>query len=204
MTERTFQRLLVMGDSIAVGTGDPVPGYPDRSWADQLVSALRPRAYLNLGHYGARAAEIRAGQLGPALAWRPDLAVVAAGGNDAIRRSFVRPAAQESVAAELDRMVGELSTAGALVVTFGCLDLGRTSLVPAAQRPDISHRLRVLDRITEEVTARHGGVHVCFLDHPAVDDSMFSADGLHANRRGHALIATEVLQALGRRRALVG
>lgn len=193
-----------MGDSIAVGTGDPVAGYPDRPWAEQLVSALQPEAYLNLGHYGARAAQIRAGQLAPALAWRPDLAVVAAGGNDAIRRSFVQPAAQESVAAELDHMVGALCAAGALVVTFGCMDLGRTSLVPAPQRPAISHRLRLLDRLTEEVTARHGGVHVCFLDHPAVDDTVFSTDGLHANRRGHALIVIEVLQALGWPRALAG
>ena len=204
MTQFPFRRLLVMGDSIAAGAGDPVDGYPDRSWADQLASALGGVAYLNLGHHGARAGEIRANQLGTALAWRPDLAVVAAGANDAIRRSFVRPEVQESVATDLDRMVGDLSEAGALVVTFGCMDLGRTTFVPPEQRPDISRRLRALDRLTEEITLRHGGVHVCFLDHPAVGDEVFSTDGLHANRRGHALIVTEVLAALAGRFAPVG
>jgi hypothetical protein len=48
-----------MGDSIAAGLCDPVPGYGDRSWADRLAAALAPTAYLNLGHVGARAAEIR-------------------------------------------------------------------------------------------------------------------------------------------------
>ena len=104
-----------------------------------------------------------------------------------------------SGASEIDAQVSDLSAAGALVVTFGCMDLGRTRFVPTDQGPGLSGRLRVLDRLTEAVTDRHGGVHVCFLDHPAVGDDMFSADGLHANRRGHALIVTEVLAALRRR-----
>lgn len=193
-----WRRLLVMGDSIAVGTGDPVDGFPDRSWAEQLVDVLGRPEYLNLGQYGARAAEIRAGQLARACEFRPDLAVVAAGANDAIRRSFDDPAAQAAVATELTRMVGALHDAGALVVTFGCFDLGRTTFAPPEQRDGISRRLRALGRLTEAITARYNGVYVSFLDHPAAGDHLFSADGLHANRRGHALIAAEVVAALTR------
>jgi hypothetical protein len=64
--EQAFRRIAVLGDSIAVHRGDPVDGYPTQTWAERLVLALAPDAYLNLGVHGARAAEIRAGQLAPA------------------------------------------------------------------------------------------------------------------------------------------
>jgi hypothetical protein len=124
-----WRRLVVMGDSIAAGIGDPVKGYLDRGWADRLAAALAA-AYLNVGRAGAHAIEVREGQLGRALAFGPDLAVVAAGANDAFRRSFAAPA----VEAELERIVSALSDAGSLVVTFGCFDLGRTSFLPPERR----------------------------------------------------------------------
>jgi lysophospholipase L1-like esterase len=188
-----WRRLLVMGDSIAAGIGDPVEGYLDRGWADRLAAALAA-AYLNLGRAGAHAIEIREGQLGQALAFGPDLAVVAAGANDAFRRSFAAPA----VEAELERIVSALSDAGSLVVTFGCFDLGRTSFLPPERRAGLSERLHDLGRLTEEICRRHGGVHVDFLRHPALDDRLLSADGLHINRRGHAIVAAEVIRSLSR------
>ena len=45
---------------------------------------------LNLARRGLLASEVREHQLAPALAFRPDLAIVAAGGNDALRRSLRR------------------------------------------------------------------------------------------------------------------
>jgi lysophospholipase L1-like esterase len=187
-----------MGDSIAAGVGDPVPGYVDLPWADQLAGALGCR-YLNLGRHGARASEARAGQLVPALAFRPDLAIVAAGANDALRRSFDDPAARAAVATELGRIVTALHDGGALVVTFGCFDLGRTSTLPLGDRAAVSVRLRELGRLTETISVRHGGIHVDFLDHPDFSDALMSSDGIHVNRRGHALILAEVLRALRQR-----
>ena len=49
-----WRRLLVMGDSIAAGIGDPVQGYLDGGWADRLAAALAA-AYLNVGRAGAHA-----------------------------------------------------------------------------------------------------------------------------------------------------
>jgi lysophospholipase L1-like esterase len=190
-----WQRLLVMGDSIAAGNGDPVDGYLDRSWADRLAAALGlagQTAYLNLGHVGAHAAEIRQWQLARALAFGADLALVVGGANDAFRRSFEASA----VEADLAHIVGTLSEAGALVVTFGCFDMGRTSFLPPDRRRGLSERLHILGRLTETAGRRHGGVHVDFLRHPAFSDALLSADGLHINRRGHAVVATEVIRSL--------
>jgi lysophospholipase L1-like esterase len=191
-----WRRLVVMGDSVASGIGDPLPGYPDRPWAATLAAALDdrrgPPGYRNLGTPGARTAEVRSRQLAPALAFGPDLAVLACGGNDAIRRSF-DPGA---VAADLDAMAAALAEQGALVVTFGYLDIGRTGLVPPERRAGLSARLRTLRDITERITRRHGGVQVDLFDHPETGDEIFSADQLHPNRRGHALVARETVRAL--------
>ncbi|MGE5155876.1 MAG: SGNH/GDSL hydrolase family protein, partial [Betaproteobacteria bacterium] len=176
-----------MGDSIAAGIGDPAPGYVDRSWPERLTHALHVvgrelPAYLNLGEVGARTAEIRRRQLRRALAFGPDLAIVTAGINDAFRRSFTAA----EVEAELDAIVGPLTGAGALVVTFGCFDMSRTSFLPLERRAGLSERLHALGELTANVSQRHGGLHVDFLRHSEISDDLLSADGLHINGRGHA------------------
>jgi lysophospholipase L1-like esterase len=184
MTEtKTWHRIAVLGDSIAVHPGDPVDGYPTLTWAEQLVRVLDPDVFLNLGVAGARTAEISVGQLGAGLAFRPDLAVLAAGANDAVRRSF-RP---EEIESQLDEMIGPLSRAGALVVTLGCFDLSATLGAETA------HRLRTLGALTERLTCRHGGLHVDFASHPG---GVLGTDGLHINARGHAIVAAALLDAL--------
>jgi len=184
--EQAFRRIVVLGDSIAVHRGDPVDGYPTQTWAERIVLAFAPDAYLNLGVSGAEAAEVRAGQLERALSFRPDLAFVAAGANDATRRSF-RP---DRVESELDRMIGPLGRAGALVVTLGCFDLSATLGGAAAGR------LRSLGDLTARVVRRHGGLHVSFSDRPAHRDGVLGADGLHINARGHAVVAATLLSQL--------
>jgi lysophospholipase L1-like esterase len=195
MTEnKAWHRIAVLGDSIAVHPGDPVDGYPTQTWADHLAQALTPDAFLNLGVSGTRAAEISSGQLGAALAFRPDLAILAAGANDAARRSF-RP---DLVEAELAGMIEPLTRAGALVVTLGCFDLSATLGAETARR------LRALGRLTERLSHRHGGLHIDFADHPDQHDGVLGADGLHINARGHAIVAATLLEALSPRRPALG
>jgi lysophospholipase L1-like esterase len=195
LAEAPWRRLVVLGDSITVHPGDPVDGYRDHTWVQRLAGSLPLDECLNLGVAGARLAEIRAGQLSRALAFRPDLAVVAGGANDALRRSFT----PEGVAWELEQLIGPLGGAGALVVTFGCFDVGRSAQLPADQRAALSDRIRTLGRVTEEVGRRYGGVHVDFADHPAQAGGVLSADLLHINVRGHAVVGAEVICALAAR-----
>ncbi len=184
--DKPWHRIAVLGDSIAVHRGDPVDGYPTRTWAECVIAAVDPDEFRNLGVSGARAAEIRAGQLAPALAFGPDLVFLAAGANDASRRSF-RP---DQVEAELTRMIELLSGAGALVVTLGCFDLSATLGADAARR------LRTLGLLTERLSHRYGGLHVDFAEHPGRRDGVLGADGLHINARGHAIVAATLLDAL--------
>jgi lysophospholipase L1-like esterase len=195
LADAPWSQLLVLGDSIAVHPGDPVHGYLGYTWTQRLAGALRPDDYLNLGVAGARVAEVRAGQLSRALRFRPDLAVLVAGANDAVSRSY-RP---DVVGAELETMVSALTRAGALVVTMGCFDAGRTAPVPPEHRAGLSGRLRTLARDTGQIVRRYGGVHVDFADHPAQAAGVLGADLLHINARGHAVVTADLVRALARR-----
>ena len=200
-----WRRLAVLGDSIAAGVGDPAPGYHDLSWADRLAAALRRSAdrigrsfaYLNTGVPAVEARQIRERQLGRAVAFAPDVAVVAAGANDMLRRAFD----PRRVEREIDGIVGPLARSGCLVVTFGLLDLSRTAFVPTGMRADLRRRLVGLNEVSRAVAGRHGGLFVDFFDHPALDDTLFSADMIHPNRRGHAHIAAALVCALAGRAA---
>jgi lysophospholipase L1-like esterase len=192
-----WRRLAVLGDSIAEGVGEPLDGYRDLSWIDRIAEPLGDvspgLAVLNLGRRDLLAAEVRAGQLAPALAFRPDLAIVAAGGNDSLRRSF-DPGAVER---ELVAIVGPLRQAGADVVLLELMDIVASGLVPAGQAAVVDGRMRRLAELTRRVARRHGAILVEMRGHPAsADPGVYARDRLHLNARGHAIVAGEAVRAL--------
>ena len=117
-----WRRFVVLGDSIAEGVGESAPGYADEPWCDRIAAALRAGQpgleYLNLGTRNTPAAQVRATQLPSALAFAPDLALVACGGYDILQPVY-DPAA---IAAEIRAIVAALAAAGATVVTVGLFD----------------------------------------------------------------------------------
>lgn len=118
-----WRRFLVMGDSLAAGVGDPSAGYRSAPWSQRLREALERQQsgleYVNTGHIGARAAEVRAGQLNRALDFRPDLAAVVCGGNDLLSKVFDA----DAVVAEIDTIVGRLRSSGADVIMWTLQDI---------------------------------------------------------------------------------
>jgi lysophospholipase L1-like esterase len=197
LREVPWRRLVVVGDSIAAGIREPVDGYRDAAFADRVGEALAAAhdgvAYRNLGVRDLRLAEIIERQLPDALAFRPDLAMVVAGGNDAIRRRFDG----ERIRAGLLDLVRPLAEAGAFVVTIGLFDLARSGLVPPEYAPAMTERFDELDRITAAVAADVGGLHVDTHHHPrAADPAIFASDRIHANARGHAIAFAAIVRAL--------
>jgi lysophospholipase L1-like esterase len=188
-----YARYVALGDSQTegIGDGDEERGY--RGWADRLaerLASLYPGLrYANLAVRGKLAREIRAEQLTPALALRPDLATVMAGVNDLLRRRFDG----DLVEAELDAMYGALTAAGARVATVTFPDIGE--LIPLA-RP-LRPRVLRLNAAIRDAAARHG-VHVVdtFNVPVATDPRIWSPDRLHASPLGHARIADAVAHAL--------
>jgi lysophospholipase L1-like esterase len=192
-----WRRLVVVGDSVAAGVSEPVPGYDAAGFADQVAVDLAAGrdgfAYRNLGVRDARLADVARHQLPEALAFRPDLAIVVAGGNDALARSYD----PERVRAGLVGLVVPLALSGALVVTMGLFDLARSGLLPPDVAPEMTRRFDELDGVTAQVAATFGALHVDTHHHPrAADPSIFASDRIHANARGHSIAAAAVTRAL--------
>ncbi|MCT9929841.1 SGNH/GDSL hydrolase family protein [Planotetraspora sp. A-T 1434] len=189
-----YLRYVAVGDSQTEGLndGDEVAGY--RGWADRLAELLAAGEpefrYANLAVRGRLAGQIRAEQLGAALALEPDLVTVMAGMNDLVRPGFDASA----VTANLEAMFAAFARPGVQVVTFTFPDVARIAPLVRHLRPrviDFNERIR-------ETAGRHGVLVVdTFGDGITVDPRLWSADRIHATPLGHARIAAAVADALG-------
>ena len=201
-----WRRFAVLGDSIAEGVADVVPGYSTMPFADRVAAELAGvgpgLAYLNLGQRGLRAREVREGQLEAALGFEPDLALVACGANDALRPGY--EARADAVDAELAGIIRALQECGAVVVTVSIFVRPEYPSLPGWLRPTGTERMAMLGARTNAVAAAAGTVHVDLARHPiasAMDST--SADGLHGNARAQTVAAAETIRALGRYRRAV-
>jgi lysophospholipase L1-like esterase len=204
LTGHAWRRFVVLGDSVAEGLTEPVDGYHPLPFADrvhvELASCSPDLAYRNLGRRNLRAAEVRATQLGAAVAFRPDLALVVCGANDAMRPGYESRA--DAVDAELAAMVGALRQAGALVVTMSVFVMPAYPLMPAWLGPAFVRRMRLLAQHTGALAAALATVHVDLSDHPATaaPGTLTAQDGLHGNGRSHAIAAAETIRRLSTHR----
>ncbi len=193
-----WRRFAVLGDSVAQGLGDPVPGYPDLPWCDRIAHELRAHqpelSYLNQGQRDLRAAEVLQTQLAKALAFAPDLALVVAGGNDAMRSSYDPSLVNETLAA----IIVPLQESGAEVITVSIFDITHAPAFPDKARASVSARMILFADHTKALAENLGTIHVYCTGHPAErDPSVYSQDGMHANMRCHAICATLALRRLG-------
>jgi EmrB/QacA subfamily drug resistance transporter len=202
LTLTPYRRFVVVGDSMAAGTGDPSPGYEHLGWADRIARALGPEAaYLNLGRRNLLAREVRATQLEAALAFKPDLAAVLCGGNDLMRPDH-DPAAVEE---HLDAIVRALRAAGSEVIMFAPFDMSTSDVLPQEHKARWRSLIEGMTQQARRVARRNGALLVEFGDHPAgADASIYSSDRIHLNARGHAICAAGTARALARRAAVLG
>lgn len=190
----TFRRFVALGDSTTEGLEDPRPGGGRyRGWADRLaerLAAIDPQVrYANLAVRGRKLGQIRAGQLGPALALEPDLASVIGGINDVLRPH----ADLDALAADMDAMVAELTGSGATVLMLTYPDVG--DLMAIARR--VSPRLLAYNALLREIAGRRGA-RLIDIEHGGPPDArLFHPDRLHANAAGHERIAAAAAEALG-------
>ena len=187
-----WSRFVVVGDSMAEGIGDPLPGYENLGWADRVANTLRTD-YLNLGRRNLLAAEVRETQLERALAFAPDLAAVVCGGNDLMRPDHDPVAVERHV----DAIVAALRAAGSDVITFAPFDISQSKLLPTERKPTWRSLIERMGALAETIASRRGAVLVDFRSHPAGPESgIYSNDRIHLNARGHAICAAQTLRVL--------
>ncbi len=182
-------KILVVGDSTAVGTGasSPAESLPG------LISQQHPQWHIdNLAANGAKFGDVVA-QLQRASTGY-DLVLVLAGGNDVIRltsESTLRPQLQQTVA--LARMKGQH------VVVMPCGNVGHAPFFGPPVSWLMSRRSEMLHTLVQEVTTAQHVRYVRLLKPKDQDPfvghgtTLHAADGLHPTSAGYAEWHRELL-----------
>ncbi|MGO4653036.1 SGNH/GDSL hydrolase family protein [Arthrobacter sp. 2RAF22] len=189
-----WSRYVALGDSFTEGDGDPEPRSPGglRGWADRVAEELSTGhedfAYANLAVRGRLLHQILDEQVGPALALRPDLITLNAGGNDLI---FGR-SDPDKLADRMDAGVELLASTGATVVLFAGPDWGATPLLGR-----VRGKVAIFNENLRTIAARHDALVADLwalreLTHPLIWDP----DRLHFSPLGQQTIAIMVLETL--------
>lgn len=185
----------MLGDSIAWGQG--ATRDRDRLSA-RLVDGLASRGHDVEARVfavpGARSAGL-VSQVGQALSWGPDLAVVVIGANDLTHLVPVEQAAQA-----LRDAVRRLRAGGTEVVVAPAPDLSAVPHVPVFLRETVRAAGNLLRTRQTSVVLAEGG-RVADPDQRAsrafaTDPSLFSADLFHPSSAGYAVIADSLFPAL--------
>jgi len=185
-------RLAVLGDSIGAGQGasDPSETLAARLTAGLAVYHIEATTRV-FAVSGAGSSALRA-QVGRALRWDPDVAVVVIGSNDLTRRT-----PPESAARALGHAVRQLRADGVEVVVAPAPDLSVVPHVPSGLRAVVRAASVLLrDHQIAQVTAEGGQVaDIEGLTSRtfASDPSMFSSDRFHPSSAGYAVIADSLL-----------
>ena len=190
-----WRRYVALGDSFTEGIGDPEAASPGghRGWADRVAEVLGSTApdfaYANLAIRGRLLARIVDEQVEPAVALRPDLITISAGGNDVIRPG----SDPDALAARLDPALARLASTGATLVLFTGVDV---AFSPVFRR--LRGRTAVYNENLRVLAAQHGALVADQWGLKAIQEvSMWAVDRLHLNPSGHHEVARMVLEVLG-------
>lgn len=193
-TNHPWQRYVAIGDSFTEGIGDPEPGSPggNRGWADRVAEVLASNttdfAYANLAVRGKLLAQIIAEQIEPAIALKPDLITISAGGNDVIRPGTEPDALARQFGAALQRLVDT----GATVVVFTGVDVGFSPVFSRLRGKVAIYN----ENLRREAKKRDALIADQWALTEVQDARMWDRDRLHLNALGHHTVARMVLDTL--------
>lgn len=188
--------LVVLGDSTAVGMGDPLPAGGWRGFGPLLAAALGAPGevrYNNLSAIGARMTDLRHRQLPRAMAAQPDVAVILAGMNDTLRSDFDGRALRD----DLDVTVTALRGSGAVVLVTRYHEHGRVFRLPGPLRRALHHRIEALNHAADHVVAHRGALCLdLHLISGTYETAAWSVDRLHPSELGHRMLAAGYAELL--------
>ncbi|MCI2422791.1 SGNH/GDSL hydrolase family protein [Saccharopolyspora sp. K220] len=188
-----WDSFVAMGDSFTEGLADADPNGGFRGWADRLaehLTAVNPELrYANLAVRGKLIRQVVSDQVPQAVALRPALVALSAGGND-----IIRPGSNPDEVAELfDGAVRELRATGADVLIGTGFDTRDT---PVLRR--VRGKVGTYNSHLRAIADKHG-CYVLDLWSMGVlrDARAWSGDRLHLSSAGHRRVALRACEALG-------
>lgn len=192
-------RYAIMGDSTAVGQG----GEYGKGFAAQSARFLAENnqvTYQNFAISGATLADIRREQLEAAIAFKPDVVLLAAGANDVMHRTAPSKAAEEAT-----KIFDALQQANPdiNIIFTGSPEMGSIPRFPQPLRYFAELRTRALNTELFKAASRKGVTIApiaketgpLFKQNPG----LFAADKFHPNNDGYATWIPVIKRALEKR-----
>lgn len=187
----------ILGDSAASGVGDSDKNGVTRGWGYYLAKHFQdPLVYINLSRPGAQSAEVLEDQLPKALVFKPDIAAVIVGGNDALRNGFDPNKLHQN----LRFTISELKKSGAEVLLLQLHDPTQIVPLPRLLARVLSRRINAVNRVIHSV-GREFNAQILLTR--SIEDiyerKVWHVDRMHPSKYGHQLIATHFREILLRR-----
>jgi lysophospholipase L1-like esterase len=187
----------ILGDSAASGVGDSDTNGVTRGWGYYLAKNFQdPLQYINLSRPGAQSAEVFEDQLPKALLFKPDIAAVIVGGNDALRNGFDPEKLQQNLRA----IISELKKSGAEVLLLQLHDPTQIVPLPRLLARVLSRRINAVNRVIHSV-GREFSAHILLTRsiQGIYQRKVWHIDRMHPSKYGHQIIATHFREILIRR-----
>ena len=188
--------VIVIGDSLAEGRGDPREHGGFGGWAWQLAQRLGVKAerFVSMGRYRATTSEIADHQLSVLTGARCRLVAVACGTNDVLGDVDL-----SLTALKIDMIIsaavagcsdGDLHTAGSVAALTASVSVQR----------QLGERFAELNALLRRVSRTYGAgcLDLCELA-DVTNDAMWAEDRIHPSPRGHDLIAAGFAELLQER-----
>jgi lysophospholipase L1-like esterase len=187
----------ILGDSAASGVGDSDKNGVTRGWGYYLAKHFQdPLVYVNLSRPGAQSAEVLEDQLPKALVFKPDIAAVIVGGNDALRNGFDPSKLHQN----LRETISELKKSGAEVLLLQLHDPTRIVPLPKLLAQVLSRRVNAVNRVIHSV-GREFNAQILMTRsiQDIYDRKVWHIDRMHPSKYGHQIMATHFREILLRR-----
>ncbi|GAA1823067.1 SGNH/GDSL hydrolase family protein [Nesterenkonia flava] len=191
------KRYVALGDSFTEGVGDIDPSSPNgvRGWADrvagQLISNEPGWGYANLAIRGKKLQQVLDEQLDAALALKPTLVTLYAGGNDILRPVVNIDGLMERYRHAVEKLAGT----GARVLLFTGFDSGKAPMFRVTRG-----RTAIYNEHVRKIADDFGADLVDFWHMRQFQDWRYwDVDRMHLGIEGHIQMAKEVLAVLGQK-----
>ncbi|MBP2242766.1 lysophospholipase L1-like esterase [Cytobacillus eiseniae] len=181
------KQFVAMGDSLTVGVGDEVEGFPRSSWVDTFAQMHSPPFLAtNLAKRGLVTKEVRMTQLEKALTLQADLVSLITGANDILKEQWNRNEYKN----EMEHMIDALSQTGATIIIGNMPDFTARLPIPTEKKQGLKEQLLAANEVIYLLNHEYKFHLIDFWNTPlAQDPSIWSNDRIHPNSRGYQEIA---------------
>ena len=187
----------ILGDSAASGVGDSDKNGVTKGWGYYLAKHFQdPLVYVNLSRPSAQSAEVLEDQLPRALMFKPDIAAVIVGGNDALRNGFDPNKLHQNLRAT----ISELKKSGSEVLLLQLHDPTQIVPLPRLLAQVLSRRINAVNRVIHSI-GREFNAQILLTRsiQDIYERKVWHVDRMHPSKYGHQIMATHFREILLRR-----